>query len=113
MGNTMIEEVTALLLSIVTNRALVIDARGGGVFGYERPGLCFHRPLALDLEMLLPLFEDEDGDADPQEGGGGEVGVVTGAGLGGGGGVLARVKAAPADSSAPAYARYAELLACR
>ena len=100
MGNTMIEEVTALLVGIVTRRALVIDFRGGGVFGFQRPAQCFQRPLALDLESLLPLFQDS------KEGEGRDATeAVPGQGL------PSRVQAAPEDSSA-AYARYAELLAC-
>ena len=60
IGNTMIEEVTALLMGIATGRAVVFDVRGGGIFGLERPKQCFHRPLALDFEMLLPLFADAE-----------------------------------------------------
>jgi len=94
IGNTMIEEVTALLMGLATGRAVVFDSRGGGVFGLERPVHCFHRPLLLDFEMLLPVF------ADP--------GLLAEDPLGAA--VPGTVKA-PEDTSA-SYARYAELLAC-
>jgi len=58
IGNTMIEEVTALLMGIATGRAVLFDVRGNGIFGLERPAHYFNRPLALDFEMLLPLFAD-------------------------------------------------------
>jgi len=94
IGNTMIEEVTALLMGLATRRAVVFDSRGGGVFGLERPVHCFHRPLLLDFEVLLPVFVDPGILAEDSS-----VARVPGT-----------VKA-PEDSSA-SYARYAELLAC-
>ena len=110
IGNTMIEEVTALLLAMVSGRALVIDFRGGGVFGLERPAHCFQRPLALDFELLLPLLEAEEEFAGAAGGGGMERSGGAGA-VAVGGGVFSRMQKVPEDGSG-GYSRYAELLGC-
>lgn len=61
IGNSMIEEVTALLLSIVTQRALVIDLFDRSV-GQGEPWFAPHdvyaRPIAMDKEGLRHFVTD-------------------------------------------------------
>eukprot|EP00960_Hanusia_phi_P074538 768263-Hanusia_phi.AAC.7 len=56
IANTMLEEISALLVALASGRALVF-AYDSDIFGLERPSDCFHRPFPMSLEEALGLQE--------------------------------------------------------
>ncbi|EKX50920.1 hypothetical protein GUITHDRAFT_135002 [Guillardia theta CCMP2712] len=56
IANTMLEEVSALLLSLASGRALVVSY-DSDIFGLQRPSDCFNRPFPMSLEEIQSLQE--------------------------------------------------------
>ena len=100
LANTMLEEVTALLVAMLSRRALLFDL-SGAVFAHPRPDdhAVFARPLLLAPEALLPFLPPADAEAPP---GRGALAIDERQGF--------RDWADPAAGGG--YARYARVLAC-